>query len=269
MIVKSETKIASNLLSNDQYFGTIAMLLYNWPLFASALVFSTVTISVGWWLSAWWGGLFWGSGMAVLGLSLSILLASFMVYDWGDHEYDRLVELGNLPQANVVADITCGKLRGTRGLLAHFSGGHYFLLDIYDPAKMPDVALRRAREMEPPLETERRIYRRTGQPQRLPLPHNWADVIYCSYCLHEIETPLDRDAIFKEFARMLKPNGRLLIAEHGRDWRNFIAFGPGAFSFFSAATWQQHMEQAGLIIKQHERWRGLVHLWVVERKRES
>jgi ubiquinone/menaquinone biosynthesis C-methylase UbiE len=269
MTVKTESRFLPELLSNHQYSGMMAILLYNWSIFAGMALFSTVTIGAGLMLPSLWGWLFLISGLVVLGMLSMILLASFVVYDWGEqHEYDRLAELGNLDEANVVVDITCGKLRGTRGFLAHFTGGHYFLIDIYDADKMPDHALERARAMEPSLITKQRIFRRAGQSDRLPLPHNWADVVYCSFSLHELHNSADRQAILSECSRMLKPKGRLLIAEHGRDWQNFIAFGPGMFSFFSPKVWKNHFEQAGLVIKHHEKWRGLVNLWVLEQKHE-
>ncbi len=267
MTVKSETRFFPGLLSHRHYSGTFSTLLYNWPIFAGLLFFGLVALLAGLWLSTPWRWLFFAGSLGSLGLFVSILIASFVVYDWGDkHEYDRLVELGQLEQANVVIDITCGKLRGSRGLLSHFQRGHYFLIDIYDPVKMTDAALGRAREMEPALQTERRIYRQTGKANKLPLPHNWADIIYCSFSLHELQDTADREALFAEFTRVLKPKGRLLIAEHGRDWRNLLAFGPGAFSFFSPTTWSKHIIQSGLTIQHHELWRGLVHLWVAERK---
>lgn len=267
MTIKSETRFFPGLLSHRYYSGTFSSLLYNWPIFAGLLFFGLVVLLASLWLSSPWNWLLMAGGLGSLGLMVSILTASFIVYDWGDkREYDRLAELGHLAQANVVLDITCGKLRGSRGLLGHFQRGHYFLIDIYDAAKMTDAALRRARELEPPLQTERRIYRQTGKANKLPLPHNWADVIYCSFSLHELQDGADREALFAEFARVLKPNGRLLMAEHGRDWLNLLAFGPGAFSFFSPATWSNHIVKAGLTIQHHERWRGLVHLWVAERK---
>ena len=151
-------------------------------------------------------------------------------------------------------------------MLSHNDQGHYFVLDIYNPEKMSDPALRRARDMEPHLETNRRVYHRTASPDSLPIPHNWADVVYCSFSLHELQNSKDRQTIFNEFARILKPNGKLLIAELGRDWPNLITFNLGALSFFSPHTWEKHISEAGLVLRYHERWRGLVHLWVAERK---
>ena len=61
-------------------------------------------------------------------------------------------------------------------------------------------------------------------------------------------------------------SGRLLIAEHGLDGLNFLAFGPGVLSFLKPSTWTKYIEEAGLVVKHHEHWHGLVHLWVAERK---
>jgi ubiquinone/menaquinone biosynthesis C-methylase UbiE len=267
MTAKSQTRVPAGLLQNQHYSGTIATALYNWPLFGGILFFGLIALLAGSFMPAPWHWLLIIAGSGALVLIVNILAASFIAYDWGQkREYDRLVELGGLDKATVVIDITAGKLRGTRGLLSCFQQGHYFVIDIYDSEKMPDAALRRAREMQPALEVDRRIYRRTAKPASLPIPHNWADIIYCSFSLHEVQDPADRQAIFGEFARILKPNGRLLIAEHGRDGLNFLAFGPGVLSFLKPSAWTKYIEEAGLVIKHHERWHGLVHLWVAERK---
>ena len=268
MTVKSQTGLFPSLLNNQHYSGTLSTLIYNWPIFASIAFFGLVMLGVSALLPAPWHWVTLICGFGAFGIILSALATTYLVYDAGSqHEYDRLAQLGDLDQANVVLDITCGKLRGTRGLLPLAQKvGHYFLIDIFDPEKMSEASLRRARTMEPSLEVDRRIYQRPGQVDRLPVPHNWADVIYCDFCLHEIRNVTDREALFAEFARVLKPNGRLLIAEHSLDMPNFISFGPGAFSFFPANTWQQHLAHANLTVEHHERWRGLVHLWVATRK---
>lgn len=267
MTAKSQTRFSPGLLNNHRYYGTLSTLLYNWPTFGGMLFFSLAALAASMLLHRPWYWILLISGIGVLVLVVNILVASFVVYDWGrKHEYDRLIKLAGLSEANVVIDITCGKLRGTRGLLSRLQQGYYFVIDIYDAEKMPDHALRRAREMEPLLETERRIYRRRGKADSLPIPHNWANVVYCSFSLHELQNEADRQAIFSEFARILKPNGKLLIAEHGRDPLHWLAFGPGALSFFSPTTWGKHITEAGFVIRHHERWRGLVHLWVAERR---
>ncbi len=91
-------------------------------------------------------------------------------------------------------------------------------------------------------------------------PGLFGDIFECAVTAVVVE------AIFTEVARILKPNGKLLIAEHGRDLPNFIAFGLGVLSFFSPNTWSRHITEAGLSLQHHERWRGLVHLWIAERK---
>lgn len=267
MTAKSQTRVRPSLLQNRQYSGTMAILLYNWPIFAGVMLFGVVVLGGGSFLMAPWHYGLIIVGILALLLVATVTIAAFFAYDWGQQrEYDRLFEVGHLADANVVIDVTAGKLRGTRGLLTRVKQGHYFVVDIYDPKKMTDQALRRARAMEPPLESDRRIYRRTASPQQLPIPHNWADAVYCSFSLHELHSAEDRQAIFSEFTRILKPGGRLLIAEHGRDWLNLLAFGPGMLSFFSPGCWTRHITGAGLVVKHHERWRGLVHLWVAEKK---
>jgi SAM-dependent methyltransferase len=267
MTVKSQSRFFPALLRNQHYSGTMSTLLYNWPIFASILFFGLVMMVVSLLLPTPWTWLALICGLGAFGVVLSVLIMTYFVYDAGHiHEYDRLAELGNLAEANVVLDVTCGKLRGTRGFIPLFKrSGHYFLIDIYDSEKMNEASLQRAREMEPPIHADRRIYQQPGNVKRLPVPHKWADIIYCDFSLHEIRNAADRDALFAEFTRVLKPNGRLLIAEHSLDMPNFISFGPGAFSFFPANTWREHIAKAGLKIEHHERWRGLVHLWVATR----
>lgn len=267
MTAKSQTRLKPRLLGDSQYSGTLSTLLYNWPIFLGVFLFSTVTLIAGSLIMTPWNWLLLTAGGVVLLFGLSVLIASFFVFDVGrQREYHRLAELGDVAQVNVIIDVTCGKLRGTRGMLSQNDRGHYFVLDIYNVETMSDPALRRARDMEPPLETSRRVYHRTAAPDSLPIPHNWADVVYCSFSLHELQAGKDRQAIFNEFARILKPGGKLLIAEQGRDWPNLLTFNLGALSFFSPRTWEKYMAEAGLEIKHHERWRGLVHLWVAERK---
>ena len=97
MTVKSQTGLFPTLLSNRHYSGTISTVLYNWPIFGGALFFGLVALVVAIIVPTPWGWLFLASGLAVLALIVSILVTSFIVYDWGSqHEYDRLADLGKV-----------------------------------------------------------------------------------------------------------------------------------------------------------------------------
>ncbi|HMR66903.1 MAG TPA: hypothetical protein PKE64_23070, partial [Anaerolineae bacterium] len=130
MTAKSPPRLAPSLIRNTQYSGTVSTLLYNWPIFAGLLIFGVAGLLSGSLLAGLWGWLLLLTGAGSLIMAFNILVAAFVAYDYGHRrEYDRLADLGQLPQANVVIDITAGKLRGTRGLLSRYGAGHYLVLD--------------------------------------------------------------------------------------------------------------------------------------------
>jgi hypothetical protein len=53
--------------------------------------------------------------------------------------------------------------------------------------------------------------------------------------------------------------------EHLRDWRNFIAFGPGFLHFFSARAWHRSAAAAALTLRRSESLTPFVRLFVFGR----
>ena len=51
---------------------------------------------------------------------------------------------------------------------------------------------------------------------------------------------------FKELRRIVKPLGRIVIAEHLHDLPNFLAYTVGFFHFLPCATWLKTFRSAGL-----------------------
>jgi hypothetical protein len=71
--------------------------------------------------------------------------------------------------------------------------------------------------------------------------------------------------LFREIARILTPSGELVLMEHVRDWRNFLAFGPGFLHFFSQRAWRNAALQAGLNLHTELAMTPFVHVYILRR----
>ena len=118
------------------------------------------------------------------------------------------------------------------------------VLDIYDPAEMCEPSIARARRLHPPLRPPS-----TAILDALPAPAGACDTVFVLFAAHEIRDRVRRVTFFRELARVLCRNGQILVAEHLRDWRNFLAFGPGFLHFYSRAEWLRVAREAGLVLE--------------------
>jgi SAM-dependent methyltransferase len=108
------------------------------------------------------------------------------------------------------------------------------VFDIYDPEEMTEPSIVLARRLRPQGEL------RQAEPanyRRLPLPTGTIDAAMLLLSAHELRSDEARAALFTELRRVLGPGGRVVVAEHLRDWANFLAYGPGFLHFHSRRTW--------------------------------
>jgi ubiquinone/menaquinone biosynthesis C-methylase UbiE len=103
------------------------------------------------------------------------------------------------------------------------------------------------------------------QHDSLAFPAEWFDAAFCIFAAHELRHHDQRVRLFGEIARILTPGGRFILMEHSRDWRNFLAFGPGFLHFFSESGWRKAASDAGLTVLTELSMTPFVHVYVLRR----
>ncbi len=131
--------------------------------------------------------------------------ASFEV----EHHAEAL-RRANIQAGQRVLDVACGTGRGTVGLAqAIGANGRVDALDL------TDAMLEQARAKFEKLGLADRVYFKQGDARELPYSAETFDVVYNGYMFDLI--PLDGFApILKEMARVLKPNGKLVLVNMGK-----------------------------------------------------
>jgi len=214
--------------------GVRQIVRFNWPFYAGAtLAVAVATLATGRLplnaairavLCAW-------TGLSAIWI-VSSLVASWIVYDrshlmrwdWVDQA------LGFRPDAWI--NIHAGLDESTPALRAVFGRARWRVFDIFDPAEMTEPSIARARRL-----ADNHVPAEAVDFRRLPVPTGTIDVALLLLSAHELRTDETRGALFAELRRVLGPGGRVVVAEHLRDWANFMAFGPGVLHFHSRRAW--------------------------------
>lgn len=135
------------------------------------------------------------------------------------------------------------------------------VVDIFDPEVMTEPSIRRARLLNGDA--------RAARPARfhaLPFGDSSFDAAFCIFAAHELRRRSQRAALFREIARLLREDGECILVEHLRDWRNFLAFGPGFLHFFSRAEWRRAASEAGLLVRTEFAFTPFVRIFIFRRK---
>jgi SAM-dependent methyltransferase len=207
---------------------------FNWPFYAvagltvAAAPFVIPRLPAAWWIRvpAWTG-----ASLVALWLVAS-LVASWIVYDRSRlMQWDWVLQaLGFSPLSWI--NIHAGHDESSDALRRIFTNARGRVFDIFAPEEMTEPSIARARSLAVNRDAAEHVDYR-----HLPLPNGTVDVATLLLSAHELRSDEARGALFTELRRVLGPGGRVVVAEHLRDWANFLAYGPGVLHFHSRRTW--------------------------------
>jgi SAM-dependent methyltransferase len=187
-----------------------------------------------------------GAALALYGI-VAALAVSWWVYDHSDlHEWRWLAPL--MPHGAGRWALVHAGFDETGPLLpAALGGTAATVVDLSPWLPDPAPSLRRARRRHPAPPAGAT----PATPEALPLgplANDTCDTVLLVFAAHEVRDPHQRDRLFAELHRVLRPDGRVVLVEHLRDGPNFVAFGPGALHFRSRRTWLDAAGRAGLVL---------------------
>jgi SAM-dependent methyltransferase len=214
--------------------GVLQIVRYNWSLYVAATAVSALVVGL---VVVFHppGALaavpILGAIAAVFWLLLSLAVSHY-VYDRSDlYRWEWIRERVARNPRHVV-NIHAGLDETSLALQEMYPAAEVTILDIYDPAEMPEPSIARARrEAHSTLASVKAGFR------RLPLQTGSTDFLTVIFVAHELRRARSKEAFFRELARVIKPGGSVLLVEHLRDAWNLLAFGPGAFHFFPRSEW--------------------------------
>ena len=217
-----------------QFDGVLQIVRYNWSLYMVAVLVSTLVVflvDVVHPPAALAGLLILGALAAIFWLALSLAVSHY-VYDRSDLYHWEWIRARVAPSPRHVVNIHAGLDETSLALQAMYPAAEVTILDVYDPAEMPEPSIARARgEARSTLESV------TADFRRLPLNTASADLVTVIFVAHELRRAASKEAFFREASRVIQPGGRLLLVEHLRDGWNLATFGPGALHFFPRHEW--------------------------------
>ena len=170
------------------------------------------------------------------------LIVSAYVYDFsGYYNFHWLTKLvSNSERINLITNINAGFDETSFIIKNKFPGSDLKVFDFYNAKRHTEPAIIRARKVS-------LVYPNTQSilSNHIPLGDNTVDIVFLLSAVHEIRSHDEKVQFLKECHRICKPNGKIIMVEHLRDFPNFVAFSVGFTHFFSRSVWKNAFQQAG------------------------
>jgi len=193
-------------------------------------------------LIRWPDIIFWLIIAAFLYGLIMPLIVSAYVYDFSN--YYKFHWLKNLirddENIKLIINVNAGFDETSFIIKNKFPQSDLKVYDFYNARQHTEPAIKRARKVS-------LVYPDTQQvaSNSIPLKDKTVDIVFLLSAVHEIRSHEEKVQFLKECYRLCKPDGKVIMVEHLRDFPNFLAFSVGFTHFFSRSAWKKAFECAG------------------------
>lgn len=228
-------------IKRKKFQGVLNILSFNRHFYIYGLLV-LVLIIINYLIFNWSTTLLWLIIPAFIYGLLMPLIVSAYVYDFSKYYNFNWLKQFNLKDFNSqqIVNINAGFDETSFIIKNNFPKSNLKVFDFYNADKHTEPAIIRARKVS-------LVYPNTKQikPDAIPLEDKSVDVIFLLSAVHEIRTHQEKIQFLKECNRVCKPNGKVIMVEHLRDFPNFLAFSIGFTHFFSKAVWKKALSSSG------------------------
>jgi len=181
-------------------------------------------------------------GLACMGVGL-LLFSLFGLYRQYGHPakkyFRKLLEKADVKGNIQLADIHIGTYRHTYQFANLLPEATIHSIDCWAAGFSSEEAISDVRSLEPAPVHEPRIKPYKIKNFEIPLEDASCDVVVFGFGSHEIPAGEERTKIFTEAKRILKPEGKILMFEHGIDFENYLIFGPVIYHVTKHSEWME------------------------------
>ena len=224
-----------------KFQGALNILSFNRHFYQSGLAILAALLTSRL-LIEWSDTLFWLVIAAFLYGFIMPLIVSAYVYDFsGYYSFHWLKNLLRTDErVNLIVNINAGFDETSFIIKSKFPHSDLKVFDFYNAKQHTEPAIKRARKVS-------LVYPNTQQiaSDLIPLKDKTADIVFLLSAAHEIRSNDEKVQFLKECYRVCKPDGKVIMVEHLRDFPNFLAFSVGFSHFFSRPVWKNAFERAG------------------------
>jgi ubiquinone/menaquinone biosynthesis C-methylase UbiE len=227
-------------ISRKKFQGVLNILSFNRHFYWWGLL--TLSLIISHHFAYNWSDLLFWFIMVVFSYGLFMpLIVSAYVYDFSKYyEFDWLSKCSiDYSKTKNILNVNAGFDETSFIIKNIFPDSEINVFDFYNPSRHTEPAIVRARKVS-------MIYPNTKQinSNSLPLLDESVDIIFLLSAVHEIRLNEEKIQFLKECKRVCKPNGKIIMVEHLRDFPNFFAFTIGFTHFFSKKIWEKAFKSA-------------------------